>query len=215
MNEQEKKAGAGWSSSKIIALIGALSAVITIFCFMTGIADFKTLLNKFCNMQIIIVTQSEGTTNDDGESDKGSNPSEEDTTEAEKDTAEAEKDTTEAEKDTTEAKKDTTEAEKESADSSYILPQSTSRLLNSSDIAGLSLREINYAKNEIYARHGRAFESLELKNYFNSKSWYVENVRPDSFSESLLSEVEKKNAEFLSKTEHGISPGGYQLDAMQ
>lgn len=35
----------------------------------------------------------------------------------------------------------------------YILPQSASYLLTESDIEGLDIREINYAKNEIYARH--------------------------------------------------------------
>ena len=54
----------------------------------------------------------------------------------------------------------------------YVIPHSDTVLLTNSDIAGLSLQEINYAKNEIYARHGRRFKSQELQNYFNSKSWY-------------------------------------------
>ena len=41
------------------------------------------------------------------------------------------------------------------AASEYVIPYSNQRLLGDSDVAGLSLREINYAKNEIYARHGR------------------------------------------------------------
>ena len=96
--------------------------------------------------------------------------------------------------------------------SDYVLPQSNSRLLGKSDISGLSLQEINYAKNEIYARHGRLFKSDELQTYFNSKSWYNGTISPDSFSESLLSDVEKKNVEYLSDIEFGMSPGGYQLD---
>ena len=97
--------------------------------------------------------------------------------------------------------------------SDYVLPQSNSRLLGKSDISGLSLQEINYAKNEIYARHGRLFKSDELQTYFKSKSWYNGTISPDSFSESLLSDVEKKNVEYLSDIEFGMSPGGYQLDA--
>lgn len=100
-----------------------------------------------------------------------------------------------------------------SGNSDYVLPQSSSRLLGKSDISGLSLQEINYAKNEIYARHGRLFKSDELQTYFNSKSWYNGTISPDSFSESLLSDVEKKNVEYLSDIEFGMSPGGYQLDA--
>ncbi|MDO4313559.1 MAG: YARHG domain-containing protein [Eubacteriales bacterium] len=97
--------------------------------------------------------------------------------------------------------------------SEYVLPQSSSKLLTGSDVDGLSLREINYAKNEIYARHGRRFKSAELQNYFNSKSWYNGTIDPDSFSESILSDIEKKNASFLSDLEYSIDSRGYQLDA--
>ncbi|WP_251388327.1 YARHG domain-containing protein [Mediterraneibacter agrestimuris] len=105
------------------------------------------------------------------------------------------------------------EQEKVVSNSDYILPQSDARLLTSSDISGLDIRELNYAKNEIYARHGRLFQSPELQNYFNSKSWYHGTVSPESFSNSLLSSIEQKNAEFLSNAEFSMNPKGYQLDA--
>ena len=57
-------------------------------------------------------------------------------------------------------------------DSEYIIPDSNSRYLTESDISGLSLQQLNYAKNEIYARRGRKFDSVELQEYFGSKSWY-------------------------------------------
>lgn len=98
------------------------------------------------------------------------------------------------------------------AASEYVIPYSNQRLLGDSDVAGLSLREINYAKNEIYARHGRKFDSQELQNYFNSKSWYYGTIEPENFDVSLLTDVEKKNAEFLSDVEFSISANGYQLD---
>ena len=98
------------------------------------------------------------------------------------------------------------------AEPDYIIPYSNQRLLGESDVAGLSLREINYAKNEIYARHGRKFDSQELQNYFNSKSWYHGTIEPENFTESMLSDIEKKNAEYLSKVEFSISANGYQLD---
>lgn len=99
----------------------------------------------------------------------------------------------------------------------YILPESDSRYLTDSDIAGMSLREINYAKNEIYARHGRKFKSEELQSYFDSKSWYTGKYDPADFdknySSSMLNTYEKKNAEFLSDKEFSIDSKGYQLDA--
>lgn len=100
----------------------------------------------------------------------------------------------------------------EQAVSAEILPQSDTRLLTQQDVAGLSLREINYAKNEIYARHGRKFASKELQDYFNAQSWYQGTVDAADFQESSLSDIEKKNAEFLAEVEFSIAPNGYQLD---
>lgn len=100
---------------------------------------------------------------------------------------------------------------------SYILPQSNKKYLTDQDVEGLSLQEINYAKNEIYARHGRKFDSTELQEYFNSKSWYTGKYEPADFDQNysakMLNDYEKKNAEFLRNIEFSRSPNGYQLDA--
>ena len=69
-------------------------------------------------------------------------------------------------------KKEDKDKEQAAENKDYILPSSSTKLLTNSDIAGLSLKELNYAKNEIYARHGRKFDSNELRTYFESKSWY-------------------------------------------
>ena len=95
---------------------------------------------------------------------------------------------------------------------SYIIPESNQRLLTYSDVQYLTLQEINYAKNEIYARHGRRFQSAELQNYFNTKRWYNGTIAPENFSDSLLSSVEQKNVAFLRDVEFSISSNGYQLD---
>lgn len=97
-------------------------------------------------------------------------------------------------------------------DGDYILPDSDSVRLTEADIQSLSLREINYAKNEIYARHGRKFLSQELKDYFNSKSWYVGLTDPEDFNDDVLSQVEKENAKMLTDAEFALDPNGYQLD---
>lgn len=96
---------------------------------------------------------------------------------------------------------------------SYILPLSDSKLLTSSDISGLTIQEINYAKNEIYARHGRCFKSNELQHYFDSKSWYYGTIPADNFDENILSDIEKRNATFLSDVEYGMDADGYKLDS--
>lgn len=116
-----------------------------------------------------------------------------------------------------ESKKKEEKKEDEKADSKeYVCPTSNSALLTDADIKGLSSQELNYAKNEIYARHGRMFDSQELQDYFNSKSWYKGIYSASDFdanySGSLLTEVERKNVEFLRNAENNASTGGYELD---
>jgi len=69
---------------------------------------------------------------------------------------------------------------------------------------------LNYARNEIYARHGRKFNSQELQSYFNNQSWYYGIYSPEEFNPNWLNSVEKANVEFLKKVEN--ERGGYQLD---
>lgn len=94
----------------------------------------------------------------------------------------------------------------------YIIPDSDTRLLTENDVEGLTLREINYAKNEIYARHGRMFDSKELQNYFKNKKWYEGTIIPTMFDKGgYLSTIESKNAAFLNDMEKEKG-GPYQLD---
>ena len=77
----------------------------------------------------------------------------------------------------------------------YILPDSASRKLKKSDLAGMTAQQLSYAKNEIYARHGRVFKSSELQDYFNEKNWYEEN---DDFKDEDLSKKEAENTKFIA-----------------
>lgn len=94
----------------------------------------------------------------------------------------------------------------------YILPDSDTVRLTKADIAHLTLQELNYAKNEIYARHGRKFDSQELRDYFNSKSWYNGTIDPSDFSDSMLSKIERENVTLIKNAEFAINPKGYPLD---
>lgn len=100
----------------------------------------------------------------------------------------------------------------ENAGSEYVIEDSDSRYLTKAELADYSLQEINYAKNEIYARHGRKFDSKELQDYFNSKSWYKGTVDPADFSESVFNEYEKQNVQTLKEEEFSRDSRGYQLD---
>lgn len=106
------------------------------------------------------------------------------------------------------------ELKEEEEASMYIIPESNQRLLTSSDISGMSIKELNYARNEIYARHGRRFSSNELQTYFDSKSWYNGTISASEFDSKYsgrLSEIEKKNAEYLLSQEKARG-GPYVLD---
>lgn len=97
------------------------------------------------------------------------------------------------------------------SDSGYILPDSDSCYLSEYDISGLSWQELCYARNEIYARHGRMFQSAELTNYFATKSWYFGYVTPADFSTSVFNEYEKANVSLLDQYEKKVY-GDYPLD---
>jgi hypothetical protein len=54
----------------------------------------------------------------------------------------------------------------------FIFPDSDRRLLTPADLRGRSKDELRIARNEIYARKGRYFESADLKARFERFSWY-------------------------------------------
>ena len=54
----------------------------------------------------------------------------------------------------------------------FIVPDVDIEYLSSADIQDMPLQVVCYAKNEIYARHGRMFQSQELTNYFEEQLWY-------------------------------------------
>ena len=78
----------------------------------------------------------------------------------------------------------------------FIIVVSGDVALTEADLEGLTAQELTYARNEIYARHGRVFESSELNTYFQGKTWYVAN---EEFVDTDLSELEIANAEFIQQ----------------
>lgn len=93
----------------------------------------------------------------------------------------------------------------------YILPNSSSQQLSLQEIEGLSLWELVIARNEIFARHGFVFGVPELKNYFDSKSWYQPNSSYngnvqnaiEEYNVSLIKQVEEQKLEEMIKRYYG------------
>ena len=84
----------------------------------------------------------------------------------------------------------------------YILPDSATRLLTTSDLSGLSMSELELARNEIYARHGRRFDTDYIQEYFDSQQWYSGTIDPDDFDYGVLSDIEVANVWFIYDYEH-------------
>lgn len=86
-------------------------------------------------------------------------------------------------------------------DDTYIFPNSDTEYLTKSDLSGMSKSEINLAKNELYARHGRKFKSKELQEYFESKDWYVPKYSPKQWDKKgdsfFFNKYEIKNRDLL------------------
>ena len=83
----------------------------------------------------------------------------------------------------------------------YIIPDSDKRYLTDEDLQGMDESQLRFARNEIYARHGRSFQTPDLNNYFNSKSWYDGYIPMGNFDDSVLNEYEKANLELIKSKE--------------
>ena len=66
-------------------------------------------------------------------------------------------------------------------DSSYILPESSSRNYSYEELNQLDDYTLQMAINEIYARHGRRFSTPSMQEYFDNKTWYNGTIAPEAF----------------------------------
>lgn len=83
----------------------------------------------------------------------------------------------------------------------YVCPNSDSKKLKYSDIEDFDADMCRIARNEIYARHGRIFDSQDLNEYFNDKDWYTPLYTADEFDESVLNKYEKYNRDLIVQYE--------------
>ena len=94
----------------------------------------------------------------------------------------------------------------------FLVPDADICYLTYEEIQDMPLQVVCYAKNEIYARHGRMFHSQELTNYFEEQLWYYGCISPSEFSSSVLNVYETANIKLLSDRESELRSGGYVLD---
>ncbi len=94
-------------------------------------------------------------------------------------------------------------------DPAFLLPDSSSRYLTEADLSGLTHEQLCFARNEIFARHGRIFNTPQIAAYFSSKSWYHGTISPDKFEESMLNQYEWANVLFIREYENKHFGGSY------
>lgn len=80
---------------------------------------------------------------------------------------------------------------------SYLTP--VDRIVTEAELQGRSKAELRVMRNEVYARHGRVFQSPDLHDYFTRKPWYSQNP---GYSDNLLSDVDKGNVRILQEAEN-------------
>lgn len=79
-----------------------------------------------------------------------------------------------------------------------VFPHSSTQLLNSWEVEGLSDTDLTYAINEIYARHGYIFKSEELRLHFEQFDWYHGTIPADAFSYEMLNSIEQQNLNLMA-----------------
>ncbi|TFV70861.1 YARHG domain-containing protein [Bradyrhizobium frederickii] len=91
------------------------------------------------------------------------------------------------------------------AQSDFLFPNSDSRLLADGDLMTLSKDELRLARNEIFARRGRYFNSPDLTARFSKFAWYA----PRTW-DPQLNDVEQANVALIDRYESGgPAPGGF------
>ena len=84
----------------------------------------------------------------------------------------------------------------------FVFARSHLCYIEEEELYNLSASELRTAKNEIYARHERKFEDVELQRYFNSCSWYQGNIDPEDFDDSVMNLYEKSNILLIQKRQN-------------
>lgn len=75
-------------------------------------------------------------------------------------------------------------------------PQTRYRRLTEEELRGLSAADLKIMRNEIFARHGYAFQTAAMREYFARQPWYTAKDRSVQ-----LSEVELYNVALIKKFE--------------
>jgi hypothetical protein len=79
-------------------------------------------------------------------------------------------------------------------------PQTRLRVLTAEDVKGLSIAQLRYAINEVYARYGATFPNTpDIRRQFEKFYWYHPNAELSYETiDKLMSDVERQNVKYLA-----------------
>ena len=80
-----------------------------------------------------------------------------------------------------------------------IFPHSAEEHLTEDQIKALSDKDLRLAINEIYARHGYAFTTKEMQDYYGKLDWYENLNKTQDEVNAELTTIEYQNKEMLTK----------------
>lgn len=190
------------NEKQVITILGVAIAVVAIALVAMLITSRNTGNGSSASLKDAVQEEAKSNgneSNDVSESDAGESVSEEDAGEG-GDNMTTEQPTTEevTEAATTEAAKSKakTASQVMDADDGYIFPDADSSYVSKSSVKKLSDEELQYAVNEIYARHGLKFTKKLNKERFEKKAWYVGSV--DDQDDISLNKYEKKNVDTMA-----------------
>jgi len=77
-------------------------------------------------------------------------------------------------------------------------PQASMRLLKPKDVENEMKEDLEFMRNEIFARHGYCFNRKHLRQQFENEDWYVPNTVN---IKGFLTDIEKKNIAMIKRYE--------------
>ena len=181
------------NEKQIIISLGVAIAVVAIALIAMMITSGSSDNGQSSSLKDAVQQESNGNGSDDvSESDAGESVSEEDAGKS-GDNMTTEQPTTQ---ETTTAAKNNTASNVMDADDGYIFPDADTSYVSKSSVKKLSDEELQYAVNEVYARHGLKFTKKKNKERFEKKEWYVGTV--DDQNDISLNKYEKKNVDTMA-----------------
>lgn len=77
-------------------------------------------------------------------------------------------------------------------------PEASQRFLKAGDVENLMKEDLEFMRNEIFARHGYCFNKKYLRQQFELQDWYIPNTVD---IKGYLTEIEKKNIALIKRYE--------------